>query len=99
MVSINVTCGLWRDVFYMYWMALWRLLDALSLGCRKEYVEMYIHHVLTAAPGPQYEAFKKGFFRCLDSNTLSLLLPQELQLLLLGSQEEISIAVLQRVIP
>ncbi|CDJ57247.1 E3 ubiquitin-protein ligase, related [Eimeria maxima] len=70
--------------------------EVVSINNRTEYVEAYIHHVLSAAPASQFAAFKRGFFRCLDSNTLSLLLPQELQLLLLGSQQEISLAVLQK---
>ncbi|CDJ46027.1 E3 ubiquitin-protein ligase, putative [Eimeria brunetti] len=70
--------------------------EVVTIENRREYVNAYIQHVLTDAPSPQYEAFKRGFFRTLDSSTLSLLLPQELQLLLAGSQEPISVAMLQK---
>ena len=65
--------------------------------CREEYVQLYIQHVLNVAVREQYSAFEEGFYRCVDKGTISLFRPEELQLLLLGKEEELDVALLQKV--
>lgn len=45
----------------------------------------------------QYTAFEVGFYRCVDKTTISLFRPEELQLLLLGQEEELDISLLEKV--
>lgn len=62
-----------------------------------EYVQLYLEHVLDVSVREQYSAFEDGFYRCVDKTTISLFRPEELQLLLLGKEEELDVSLLQKV--
>ncbi|KAI9806389.1 MAG: hypothetical protein M1826_004658 [Phylliscum demangeonii] len=53
---------------------------------RAAYVKDYIFWLTDKSVRPQYEAFAKGFFTCLDKKTVKLLTPQGFQSLVEGSQ-------------
>ncbi|ESZ95085.1 hypothetical protein SBOR_4540 [Sclerotinia borealis F-4128] len=62
---------------------------------RNNYVSDYISWLTNISIQPQFEAFKKGFFACLDSRSLSLFDADTLQSLVEGVQE-IDIVEMQR---
>ncbi|KAL8436633.1 hypothetical protein ACSSS7_001563 [Eimeria intestinalis] len=65
-------------------------------GRREEFIELYLQHVLNTSVESQYSAFESGFYRCVDRAAVSLFRPEELQLLLLGKEEELDVALLQK---
>ncbi|KAL8424432.1 hypothetical protein Efla_001034 [Eimeria flavescens] len=70
--------------------------DKVTLDNREEFVELYIQHVLNSSVEAQYSAFESGFYRCVDSAALSFFRPEELQLLLLGKEEDLDVSLLQK---
>lgn len=54
---------------------------------RHKYVEDYIHWLTHRSIAPEYTAFEKGFYTCLDRKAISLFDPTSLKLLVEGSQE------------
>ena len=64
---------------------------------RREYVELYIHYLLDTAVARQYEPFKRGFFTVCGGNALSLFRPEEIELLIRGSDEPLDVATLRAV--
>ena len=64
---------------------------------RKEFVDLYVHYLLDAAVTRQYEPFKRGFFTVCGGNALSLFRPEEIELLVRGSDEPLDIASLRAV--
>lgn len=64
---------------------------------RREFVELYIHYLLDTAVARQYEPFKRGFFTVCGGNALSLFRPEEIELLVRGSEEALDIATLRAV--
>ncbi|KAG9233198.1 HECT-domain-containing protein-like protein [Amylocarpus encephaloides] len=54
---------------------------------RNNYVSDYIRWLTDVSVRPQYEAFKTGFFTCLDRRSLSLFDPDTLQSVVEGIQE------------
>ncbi|PHH86397.1 hypothetical protein CDD83_10312 [Cordyceps sp. RAO-2017] len=64
---------------------------------RREYVELYVHHVLDTAVARQFEPFKRGFYTVCGGNAFSLFMPEEIELLVRGSDEAMDIAALRAV--
>jgi E3 ubiquitin-protein ligase HECTD2 len=64
---------------------------------RREFVEMYIHYFLDSSVSRQYEPFKRGFFTVCGGNALSLFRPEEIELLIRGSDEPLDIHSLRAV--
>lgn len=64
---------------------------------RREFVELYIHYLLDTAVARQYEPFKRGFFTVCGGNALSLFRPEEIELLVRGSDEHLDVATLRAV--
>ena len=64
---------------------------------RREYVELYIRYLLDTAVARQYEPFKRGFFTVCGGNALSLFRPEEIDLLIRGSDEPLDITALKAV--
>ncbi len=53
---------------------------------RKQYVKDYIFWLTTKSIQPQYEAFARGFYTCLDRTALSIFNPSALKSIIEGSQ-------------
>ena len=64
---------------------------------RREFVHLYIKYLLDTAVARQYEPFKRGFFTVCGGNALSLFRPEEIELLVRGSDEPLDIATLRAV--
>ncbi|KAK6369355.1 putative E3 ubiquitin-protein ligase [Exophiala oligosperma] len=64
---------------------------------RREFVDLYIHYLLDTSVTRQYEPFKRGFFTVCGGNALSLFRPEEIELLIRGSDEPLDIASLRAV--
>ncbi|EFQ96779.1 ubiquitin-protein ligase E3A [Nannizzia gypsea CBS 118893] len=62
---------------------------------RKQFVKDYIFWLTDKSVRPQYEAFQRGFFTCLDRTALSIFNPEALKTVLEGIQE-IDLVELQR---
>lgn len=62
---------------------------------REQYVKDYLFWLTDKSVRPQYEAFARGFFTCIDRPSLSLFTPEILQTVVEGTQE-IDIEELQR---
>ena len=66
-------------------------------GNRREYVDLYIRYLLDSAVSRQYEPFKRGFFTVCGGNALSLFRPEEIELLVRGSDDPLDVATLRAV--
>lgn len=66
-------------------------------GNRREFVDRYIHYLLDTAVARQFEPFKTGFLSVCGGNALSLFQPQEIELLVRGSDEPLDVATLRTV--
>ncbi|KAL8710334.1 MAG: hypothetical protein Q9220_005104 [cf. Caloplaca sp. 1 TL-2023] len=64
---------------------------------RVKYVELYIRHLLEVSVSRQFEPFKRGFFSVCGGNALSLFRPEEIELLVRGSDEPLDVSTLQSV--
>ncbi|TWU78673.1 putative E3 ubiquitin-protein ligase [Metarhizium rileyi] len=64
---------------------------------RREYVDLYIRYVLDTAVTRQFEPFKRGFYTVCGGNAFSLFRPEEIELLIRGSDEALDIATLRAV--
>ena len=60
---------------------------ALTSANRLEYVALYVDWVLNRSVAKQFTAFKKGFDLCVPPASLALFVPEELELLICGSEE------------
>ncbi|EXJ77278.1 other hect domain ubiquitin protein ligase E3 [Capronia epimyces CBS 606.96] len=70
---------------------------AVTNANRREFVDLYIRYLLDTAVARQYEPFKRGFFTVCGGNALSLFRPEEIELLVRGSDEPLDIASLRAV--
>lgn len=70
---------------------------AVTNSNRREFVDLYVHYLLDTAVARQYEPFKRGFFTVCAGNALSLFRPEEIELLVRGSDEPLDIASLRAV--
>lgn len=64
---------------------------------RREFVDLYVHYMLDTAVSKQFEPFKRGFFTVCGGNALSLFRPEEIELLVRGSDEALDVASLRAV--
>jgi E3 ubiquitin-protein ligase HECTD2 len=64
---------------------------------RREFVDLYVRYLLDGAVVRQFEPFKRGFFTVCGGNALSLFRPEEIELLIRGSDEPLDIASLRAV--
>lgn len=64
---------------------------------RREFVDLYIQYLLDTAVIRQFEPFKRGFFTVCGGNALSLFRPEEIELLIRGSDEPLDVACLRAV--
>lgn len=62
---------------------------------RREYVDLYVRYLLDTAVARQFEPFKRGFFTVCGGNALSLFRPEEIELLVRGSDEPLDISSLR----
>ncbi|KAG9232293.1 ubiquitin-protein ligase-like protein E3 [Amylocarpus encephaloides] len=70
---------------------------AVTNSNRREFVDLYVRYLLDAAVIRQFEPFKRGFFTVCGGNALSLFRPEEIELLIRGSDEPLDIASLRAV--
>lgn len=64
---------------------------------RREYVDLYVKYLLDESVKRQFEPFKRGFFTVCAGNALSLFRPEEIELLIRGSDEPLDITSLRAV--
>lgn len=62
---------------------------------RRDYVDLYTRYVLDVAVTRQFEPFKRGFYTVCGGNALSLFRPEEIELLVRGSDEDLDISSLR----
>ncbi|KUJ18244.1 HECT-domain-containing protein [Mollisia scopiformis] len=70
---------------------------AVTNANRREFVDLYVRYLLDTAVTRQFEPFKRGFFTVCGGNALSLFRPEEIELLIRGSDEPLDIASLRAV--
>ncbi|KAG0192105.1 putative E3 ubiquitin-protein ligase [Apophysomyces sp. BC1034] len=58
---------------------------------RKEFVDLYVDYVLNTSVERQFGAFKRGFYHVCGGNALSLFRPEEIELLVRGSDGPLEI--------
>lgn len=66
-------------------------------GNRHEFVDLYVKYILDTSVTRQYEPFKRGFFSVCEGNALSLFRPEEIELLIRGSDEPLDVSTLRTV--
>ncbi|KAI1381493.1 hypothetical protein F4677DRAFT_127461 [Hypoxylon crocopeplum] len=64
---------------------------------RREYVDSYVRYLLETLVTRQFEPFKRGFFTVCAGNALTLFRPEEIELLVRGSDEPLDITSLRAV--
>lgn len=64
---------------------------------RREFVDLYVYYLLDQSVARQYEPFKRGFFTVCGGNALSLFRPEEIELLVRGSDEPLDVKSLRAV--
>ncbi|PGH03110.1 E3 ubiquitin-protein ligase HECTD2 [Blastomyces parvus] len=64
---------------------------------RREYVDLYVKYLLDTAVARQFEPFKRGFFTVCGGNAMHLFRPEEIELLVRGSDEALDIPSLKAV--
>ncbi|KAL8717627.1 MAG: hypothetical protein Q9225_005146 [Loekoesia sp. 1 TL-2023] len=70
---------------------------AVTNANRAEFVQLYVKYLLDASVSRQFEPFKRGFFSVCGGNALSLFRPEEIELLVRGSDEPMDVATLRSV--
>lgn len=70
---------------------------AVTNANRRDYVDLYARYLLDTAVARQFEPFKRGFFTVCGGNALSLFRPEEIELLVRGSDEALDIGSLRAV--
>ncbi|KAL8971973.1 MAG: hypothetical protein Q9183_000796 [Haloplaca sp. 2 TL-2023] len=70
---------------------------AVTNANRAEFVDLYVKYLLETSVSRQFEPFKRGFFSVCGGNALSLFRPEEIELLIRGSDEALDVATLQAV--
>lgn len=64
---------------------------------RREFVDLYVSYLLDTAVARQFEPFKRGFFTVCGGNALSVFRPEEIELLVRGSDEPLDVNSLRAV--
>lgn len=62
---------------------------------RRRYVDLYVRYVLDASVSRQFEPFKRGFYTVCGGNALTLFRPEEIELLVRGSDETLDVAAIR----
>ena len=70
---------------------------AVTNANRAEFVDLYIRFLLDTQVARQFEPFKRGFFTVCGGNALSLFQPEEIELLVRGSDEGLDTSSLRGV--
>lgn len=70
---------------------------AVTNSNRRDFVDLYILYLLDTAVARQFEPFKRGFFTVCAGNALSLFRPEEIELLVRGSEDALDIPSLRAV--
>lgn len=64
---------------------------------RHDFVSLYVQYLLDTAVHKQFEPFKRGFFTVCAGNALSLFRPEEIELMVRGSDEPLDVTTLRAV--
>ncbi|KAF4450978.1 other hect domain ubiquitin protein ligase E3 [Fusarium austroafricanum] len=64
---------------------------------RREYVDLYVRHIIDVSVTRQFEPFKRGFYTVCGGNALSLFRPEEIELLVRGSDDALDVNSLRGV--
>ncbi|EED16780.1 ubiquitin-protein ligase (Hul4), putative [Talaromyces stipitatus ATCC 10500] len=64
---------------------------------RHEFVNLYVQYLLDTAVQRQFEPFKRGFYTVCGGNALSLFRPEEIELMVRGSDEPLDVPTLRAV--
>ncbi|KAK2742494.1 putative E3 ubiquitin-protein ligase [Myotisia sp. PD_48] len=64
---------------------------------RREFVDLYVKYLLDNSVSRQFEPFKRGFYTVCGGNALQLFKPEEIELLVRGSEEPLEIQSLKAV--
>ncbi|KAM5442831.1 putative E3 ubiquitin-protein ligase [Microsporum ferrugineum] len=64
---------------------------------RREFVDLYVRYIIDGAVSRQFEPFRRGFFTVCGGNALHLFKPEEIELLIRGSEEPLDIQSLRGV--
>ena len=64
---------------------------------RREYVDLYVRYVLDTSVKRQFEPFRRGFYTVCGGNAFSLFRPEEIELIIRGSDEPLDIDSLRAV--
>ncbi|KAI3195741.1 hypothetical protein CBS147311_7851 [Penicillium roqueforti] len=64
---------------------------------KREFVDLYVQYLLDTAVARQFEPFKRGFFTVCGGNALSLFRPEEIEMLVRGSDEPLDVNSLRAV--
>jgi E3 ubiquitin-protein ligase HECTD2 len=64
---------------------------------RHEFVNLYVQYLLDTAVQRQFEPFKRGFYTVCGGNALALFRPEEIELMVRGSDEPLDVPTLRAV--
>lgn len=64
---------------------------------RREYVDLYVRHLLDSSVARQFEPFKRGFYQVCSGSAFDLFRPEEVELLIRGSDEPLDVTTLRGV--
>ncbi|EZG07761.1 hypothetical protein H106_03031 [Trichophyton rubrum CBS 735.88] len=64
---------------------------------RRDFVDLYVRYIIDGAVCRQFEPFRRGFFTVCGGNALHLFKPEEIELLIRGSEEPLDIPSLRGV--
>ena len=64
---------------------------------RQKFVDLYVSYALDTAVARQFEPFKRGFFFTCGGNAITLFRPEEIDLLIRGSNQDLDVATLRAV--
>ncbi|KAK2591197.1 putative E3 ubiquitin-protein ligase [Conoideocrella luteorostrata] len=70
---------------------------AVTNSNKRDYVDLYVRYILETAVTRQFEPFKRGFYTVCGGNAFSLFRPEEIELLIRGSDEALDIASLRAI--
>ncbi|KAI9820087.1 MAG: putative E3 ubiquitin-protein ligase [Phylliscum demangeonii] len=70
---------------------------AVTKANRREFVDLYVRHLLDTAVARQFEPFKRGFYTVCTGHALALFRPQEIELLVRGSDDVLDVSSLRAV--
>lgn len=62
---------------------------------RREYVDLYVRYLLDTAVVRQFEPFKRGFYTICGGNAFYLFRPEEIELLIRGTDEPLDVGTLR----